>query len=187
MGGRKKKRKQPPDVIPGSAATGSRRPHPHRSATRLTLTCMELEMNTEREKTEMQRCVRPTVHTPCFLSCALLIGPFPFTFIVSPFRKIKKTATFPISMAVAAFTTTRLPLAFSGDNHLCFLRPRALTRLRNVKLRRWTRASRPPLPSSLEPAPTPSSSPPPAAGDHEGVAVVLYFALTSRLRVPRCS
>jgi hypothetical protein len=35
-------------------------------------------------------------------------------------------------------------------------------------------------------APASSLSPPPAAGDREGVAVVPYFTLASRLRVPRC-
>jgi hypothetical protein len=53
----------------------------------------------------------------------------------------------------------------------------------NTRLRRWTRASRPPLWPS--PAPASSSSPPPAAGVGEGVATVPYVASASRLLAPQ--
>ena len=68
----------------------------------------------------------------------------------------------------------------SGD-HLYFLRLGALARLRDARVRRWSRAYRPPLPSSLEPAPTSTSSPPPVARDGKGIVAVPYFVTASRL------
>jgi hypothetical protein len=114
------------------------------------------------------------------------IGMFPFTFILSPFLKKKNTTTFLTSTVVAAFPTTSPPLAFSSGDHLHFLRLEALVHLHDARLRHWSRACCPPLPSSLEPAPMSSSSPPPMAGDHEGVVAVPYFALASRLHALRC-
>jgi hypothetical protein len=73
-------------------------------------------------------------------------------------------ATFPTTMAVAAFPTTRL---LQRRPPLLPL-PRALAHLCGARLRRWSHAYRPPLPSSS--APTSSMSPHPAAGDHEGIA-----------------
>ncbi|PWZ38009.1 hypothetical protein Zm00014a_028767 [Zea mays] len=75
--------------------------------------------------------------------------------------------------------------AASGD-HLRFLRPGALARLRDARLRRGSRAARLPPPSSPAPAPASSSSPPPAAGDGEGIVAVPYFTPASRLLAPRC-
>jgi hypothetical protein len=94
--------------------------------------------------------------------------------------------TVPTGTAVTAFPTTRPSLAFSSDNHLRFLHPRALARLRDARLRRWNRTCRPPLPSTLEVAPLSSSSPPPLARDCESIVTVSYFVLASRLRAPRC-
>jgi hypothetical protein len=98
----------------------------------------------------------------------------------------KNTTTFLTSTVVAAFPTTSPPLAFSSGDHLHFLRLEALVHLHDARLRHWSRACCPPLPSSLEPAPMSSSSPPPMAGDHEGVVAVPYFALASRLHALRC-
>ncbi|XP_066342931.1 uncharacterized protein [Miscanthus floridulus] len=75
--------------------------------------------------------------------------------------------------------------AASGD-HLRFLRPGALARLRDARLRRGSRATRLPPPSSPAAAPASPSSPSPGAGDGEGVAAVPYFAPASRLLAPRC-
>uniref|UniRef100_A0A0E0KVH2 Uncharacterized protein n=1 Tax=Oryza punctata TaxID=4537 RepID=A0A0E0KVH2_ORYPU len=73
-------------------------------------------------------------------------------------------------------------------DHHRFLRPGALARLRDARLRRRNPAiSRPAPPSSPSPSPAPSSSPPPAAaGDGEGGAVMPYFVPVSRLLAPRC-
>ncbi|KAL6843829.1 hypothetical protein ACP4OV_026400 [Aristida adscensionis] len=73
--------------------------------------------------------------------------------------------------------------AAAGDHHR-FLRPGALARLRDARLRRRSsRAPRLPPPSSPAPA-----SPPPAAGDGEssGAAVMPYFVPVSGLLSPRC-
>ncbi|WVZ87218.1 hypothetical protein U9M48_033893 [Paspalum notatum var. saurae] len=71
--------------------------------------------------------------------------------------------------------------AARGDgDHLRFLRPGALARLRDARLRR---ASRRPPPSSPAPA---SPSPPPAAGDGEGGAAVPHFVPVSGFLSPRC-
>ncbi|XP_066350565.1 uncharacterized protein [Miscanthus floridulus] len=75
--------------------------------------------------------------------------------------------------------------AASGD-HLRFLRPGALARLRDARLRRGSRTTRLPPPSSPAPAPASPSSPPPAAGDGEGVTAVPFFAPASRLLAPLC-
>jgi hypothetical protein len=84
---------------------------------------------------------------------------------------------------LAFFPTTRPPLAFSNGDHLRFLRPEALARLCDSRLHCLSRVCSPPLPSSPEPA---SSSPPPGARGHEGVMVMPYFTLRSRLHAPRC-
>ncbi|KAJ1272859.1 hypothetical protein BS78_06G234900 [Paspalum vaginatum] len=72
--------------------------------------------------------------------------------------------------------------AGSGD-HLRFLRPGALARLRDARLRRGSRASRRPPP--LSPAPA-SPLPPPAVGDGEGGAAVPHFMPVSGFLSPRC-
>ncbi|TKW06689.1 hypothetical protein SEVIR_7G255800v4 [Setaria viridis] len=79
------------------------------------------------------------------------------------------------------------PAAASGDHHR-FLRPGALARLRDARLRRGGRASRLPPPSSPAPASPPASPPPPAAGDGdgEGGAAVPYFVPVTRLLAPQC-
>ena len=77
--------------------------------------------------------------------------------------------------------TRSRPAAASGDHHR-FLRPGALARLRDARLRR---ASRLPPPSSPAPA-SPASPPPAAAGDGQGAAAVPYFVPVSRLLAPRC-
>ena len=64
--------------------------------------------------------------------------------------------------------TRSRPAAASGDHHR-FLRPGALARLRDARLRRGSRSSRLPPPSS--PAPASPASPPPAAA---GVAVLRW-------------
>ncbi|KAL6652002.1 hypothetical protein ACP70R_010927 [Stipagrostis hirtigluma subsp. patula] len=75
--------------------------------------------------------------------------------------------------------------AAGGGDHLRFLRPGALARLRDARLRRRSRASRLPAPSS--PAPASPPSPPPAAADGEsGGTVMPYFVPVSRLLAPRC-
>uniref|UniRef100_A0A0A8XN75 Uncharacterized protein n=1 Tax=Arundo donax TaxID=35708 RepID=A0A0A8XN75_ARUDO len=70
------------------------------------------------------------------------------------------------------------PSTAGGGDHLCFLRPGALARLRDARLRRGSGTSRLP-----PPAPSP---PPPAAGDGEGGPVMPYFVPVSRLLAPRC-
>ncbi|KAK3143670.1 hypothetical protein QOZ80_4AG0303390 [Eleusine coracana subsp. coracana] len=84
---------------------------------------------------------------------------------------------------MAATRKPRSPSAAGGD-HLRFLRPGALARLRDARLRRQSRAPRLPAPSSPEPEPT--SPPPAAAGDGEGGMVVPYFVPASRLLTPQC-
>ncbi|OEL19628.1 hypothetical protein BAE44_0019348 [Dichanthelium oligosanthes] len=81
----------------------------------------------------------------------------------------------------------RKPAAASSADHHRFLRPGALARLRDARLRRGSSASRLPPPSSPAPA-SPASPPPPAAsaGDGEGGAAVPYFVPVSRLLAPRC-
>jgi len=77
--------------------------------------------------------------------------------------------------------TRSRPAAASGDHHR-FLRPGALARLRDARLRRVSR-----LPPSSSPAPaSPASPPPAAAGDSQGAAAVPYFVPVSRLLAPRC-
>uniref|UniRef100_A0A0E0DIL7 Uncharacterized protein n=1 Tax=Oryza meridionalis TaxID=40149 RepID=A0A0E0DIL7_9ORYZ len=74
-------------------------------------------------------------------------------------------------------------------DHHRFLRPGALARLRDARLRRRNPVvSRPAPPSLPLPSPAaPSSSPPPAAaGDGGGDAVMPYFVPVSRLLGPRC-
>ncbi|KAL5214290.1 hypothetical protein ABZP36_003442 [Zizania latifolia] len=71
-------------------------------------------------------------------------------------------------------------------DHHRFLRPGALARLRDVRLRRRRPTSRLATPSSPTPAPSSPSPPPPAAGDGEGGAVMRYFVPVSRLLAPRC-
>ncbi|RLM64281.1 uncharacterized protein C2845_PM16G20510 [Panicum miliaceum] len=77
------------------------------------------------------------------------------------------------------------PAAASGDHHR-FLRPGALARLRDARLRRGSRASRLPPPSSPATASPASPPSPPAAGDGDGGAAVPYFVPVSRLLAPRC-
>ncbi|KAG8043555.1 hypothetical protein GUJ93_ZPchr0458g22829 [Zizania palustris] len=92
---------------------------------------------------------------------------------------------------MAATRKPRSPSAAGGvvDHHR-FLRPGALARLRDARLRRRKPTSRlaPPSSPSLETSPP---SPPPAAGAGAGAgggggAVVPYFVPVSRLLAPRC-
>ncbi|CAL5070094.1 unnamed protein product [Urochloa decumbens] len=76
------------------------------------------------------------------------------------------------------------PAAASAGDHHRFLRPGALARLRDARLRRGNRASRVPPPSPPVPASPASSPPPPAAGD--GAATAPYFVPVSRILTPRC-
>ncbi|KAL5216913.1 hypothetical protein ABZP36_008314 [Zizania latifolia] len=82
---------------------------------------------------------------------------------------------------MAATRKPRSPSAAAGvvDHHR-FLRPGALARLRDARLRRRKPTSRL-APPSLETSPP---SPPPAVG--EGGAVVPYFVPVSSLLAPRC-
>jgi hypothetical protein len=95
-------------------------------------------------------------------------------------------ATFPTSTTITTFPTTRPLLAFSSSDHLCFLRPGALARLRDARLRRWSRAYRLPLPSSPELASASSSPPLPPTRYREGIVFVPYFTLAWRLHAPWC-
>ncbi|XP_062224936.1 protein STRUBBELIG-RECEPTOR FAMILY 3 [Phragmites australis] len=83
---------------------------------------------------------------------------------------------------MAATRKPRSPSTAGGADHHRFLRPGALARLRDARLRRGSRTSRMPPPSS-PPSPPP---PPPGAGDGEGGTVMPYFVPVSRLLAPRC-
>ncbi|KAF0892508.1 hypothetical protein E2562_016814 [Oryza meyeriana var. granulata] len=91
---------------------------------------------------------------------------------------------------MAATRKPRSPSAAGVVDHHRFLRPGALARLRDARLRRRKpTASRFAPPSSPSPSPAPSSStpPPPAAAvDGEGGAVMPYFVPVSKLLAPRC-
>ncbi|XP_003580584.1 uncharacterized protein LOC100825565 [Brachypodium distachyon] len=85
---------------------------------------------------------------------------------------------------MAATRKPRSQAAAAGD-HLRFLRPGALARLRDARLRRRKPASRP------SPSPPPSPLPPSAPATAEGVGesggpFVPYFGSASRLLSPRC-
>ncbi|CAO2043786.1 unnamed protein product [Urochloa humidicola] len=84
---------------------------------------------------------------------------------------------------------TRSPpaAAAAGDHHR-FLRPGALARLRDARLRRASRHTPPPSPPApASPASSSSPPPPPAVGDGDGgAAAAPYFVPVSRrLLAPR--
>jgi hypothetical protein len=85
---------------------------------------------------------------------------------------------------MAATRKPRSPSTASAGDHLRFLRPGALARLRNARFRRWSRAPR--LPPSSSPEAEPTSPLPAAAGDGEGGMVEPYFVPTSRILTTRC-
>uniref|UniRef100_A0A0D9W9R7 Uncharacterized protein n=1 Tax=Leersia perrieri TaxID=77586 RepID=A0A0D9W9R7_9ORYZ len=91
---------------------------------------------------------------------------------------------------MAATRNPRSSAAAAADHHR-FLRPGALARLRDAKLRRRkpnsaSRLAPPSSPSSPSPAMAPApSSPAPAAAAGDG-AVVPYFVPFTRLLAPRC-
>ncbi|KAG0527550.1 hypothetical protein BDA96_06G242300 [Sorghum bicolor] len=87
---------------------------------------------------------------------------------------------------MAATRKLRSPSAAASGDHLRFLRPGALARLRDARLRRGSRATRPAPPSPPSPAPASPTSPPSAAGDGEGAVALPYFAPASRILAPRC-
>ncbi|XP_062186105.1 uncharacterized protein LOC133889669 [Phragmites australis] len=84
---------------------------------------------------------------------------------------------------MAASRKPRSPSTAGGGDHLRFLRPGALARLRDTRLRRASRTSRLPTPSSW---PALASPPPTATGDSEGGAVMPYFVPVSGFLAPRC-
>ncbi|XP_051212744.1 uncharacterized protein [Lolium perenne] len=79
---------------------------------------------------------------------------------------------------MAATRKPRFPAAAAAD-HLRFLRPGALARLRDARLRRSRRAASRPAPPS--PSPSPPPAPAPAAGPF-----LPYYVPASRLLSPRC-
>jgi hypothetical protein len=87
---------------------------------------------------------------------------------------------------MAATRKPRSPSTAAAGDHLRFLRPGALARLRDARLRRRSRASRLPPSSSPELEAEPTSPPPAAAGDGEGGMFEPYFVPTSRILTPRC-
>ncbi|KAI5010812.1 translation initiation factor IF-2-like [Hordeum vulgare subsp. vulgare] len=88
---------------------------------------------------------------------------------------------------MAATRKPRSPSAAAAGDHLRFLRPGALARLRDARLRRQKRASSRPAPASPQPSPSPPPAPAPAAAvDGERGPFVPYFAPGSRLLAPRC-
>jgi hypothetical protein len=130
--------------------------------------------------------------TPRFLGLVIaaqqVCFPLP-SFFHGDFSQKKKGSDIPHSHVHRGIPhTARLlpPLVFSSSDHLCFLCPGALARLRDTRLCCWSRACSSPLPSSSEPAPVSSLSLPPTAGDTEGVMTMPYFAPASRLLAPRC-
>uniref|UniRef100_A0ACD5V1A4 Uncharacterized protein n=2 Tax=Avena sativa TaxID=4498 RepID=A0ACD5V1A4_AVESA len=86
---------------------------------------------------------------------------------------------------MAATRKPRSPSAAAAADHLRFLRPGALARLRDARLRRRKRAASraaPPSPGS----PSPSPPPAPAAGVGESGPFLPYYVPVSRLLAPRC-
>ena len=90
---------------------------------------------------------------------------------------------------MAATRKPRSPsAAAAAGDHLRFLRPGALARLRDARLRRRSKpAYSRPAPASPQPSPSPPPAPAPAAGgDGESGPFVPYFVPGSRFLAPRC-
>ncbi|KAF7003770.1 hypothetical protein CFC21_019055 [Triticum aestivum] len=90
---------------------------------------------------------------------------------------------------MAATRKPRSPsAAAAAGDHLRFLRPGALARLRDARLRRRSKpAYSRPAPASPQPQPSPSPPPAPAAGgDGESGPFVPYVVPGSRFLAPRC-